>query len=86
MSAALLIDSFAEIEDLRYRNTVYPMVETLLFTICGAINGAEDFGVPEELGKSNLGWHHRLLLCERGILFKMTSTGSISYRNLKMIA
>ena len=44
MSEAILIDSFAEIEEI------------VLLAVCGAISGADDFVALEEFGESKLDW------------------------------
>ena len=68
MSEALLIDSFAEIEDSRCaRNTLYPIEEILLLSICGAISGADDFVALEEFGESKLDWLRGFLPFKRGV-------------------
>ena len=68
MSEAPLIDSFAEIEDSRCaRNTLYPIEEILLLSICGAISGADDFVALEEFGESKLDWLRGFLPFKRGV-------------------
>ena len=68
MSEAPLIDSFAEIEDSRcVRNTLYPIEEILLLSICGAISGADDFVALEEFGESKLDWLRGFLPFKRGV-------------------
>jgi predicted transposase YbfD/YdcC len=68
MPEATLIDSFAEIEDTRSaRNTLYPIEEIILLSICGAISGADDFVALEAFGQSKIDWLRGFLPYERGI-------------------